>query len=372
MADIKIDYIIPTYYDSSVVKVGLDKLCKQTMKDSLHITLVNDCSPNTDCNYQDIIDEYSDKLNIRVVKTPYNSGPGMAMQFGVDAGTSDYYLIQDDDDCIASDDVIESYIKMIDEHKNQANIATIMGNSALCNKDFSIREEFSNDNKSIVHGRLFYRKFMQSHNIRYIDSVSWWMDDYYINLLIILTIEGTHSYINLDLDKLCYLYRPGLAGSVTDGIGFYEKLFRGIAIDVEVRKFLDTRCYMDNSIEIYKALNKELFDTMLRLILMQYKEDTIREREWNILLGYREYLLSKIGDTDKCQYDTDGGLFKNYADYLLNKMLDAKIDTDYIADNSNIDSGTLEDMYYTYLSDDEETMFNCKYNRLNDIIQGRV
>ncbi len=60
MADIKIDYIIPTYYDSSVVKVGLDKLCKQTMKDSLHITLVNDCSPNTDCNYQDIIDEYSD------------------------------------------------------------------------------------------------------------------------------------------------------------------------------------------------------------------------------------------------------------------------------------------------------------------------
>ncbi len=57
---IKIDYIIPVYNESKVVKRALDVLAKQTMKDSLHITLVNDCSPNTDCNYQDIIDEYSE------------------------------------------------------------------------------------------------------------------------------------------------------------------------------------------------------------------------------------------------------------------------------------------------------------------------
>lgn len=370
MTDIKIDYIIPTYYDSSIVKVGLDKLCKQTRRDALNIIIVNDCSPNTDCNYQDIIDEYSNRLSIRVVKTPYNSGPGMAMQFGVDAGTGDYYLIQDDDDCIASDDVIESYIKVIEEHKNQNNIATIMGNAALCNKDFSIINVFGNDNKPIVHGRLFYRKFMQSNDIRYIDSVSWWMDDYYINLLIILTMETLHSYVNLNLDKLCYLYRPGLKGSVTYGIGLYEKLFRGITLDVEIRRFLDNKCYTDNSIEIYRAINKELFDTMLKLILMQYKNNTIREREWNILLEFRKYLLGKIGDSNECKYNKDGEIFSNYTDYLLNTLLNAEISTNYLADNSNIDADTLEDMYYTYLSDSEETIFNCEYSRINDMILG--
>lgn len=154
MSDIKIDYIIPTYYDSSVVKVGLDALCKQTRKDALKVIIVNDCSPHTDCNYQDILDEYKDKLDITIVRTPYNSGPGMAMQFGVDAGTNDYYLIQDDDDCIASDDVIEAYIDAINEHINEDNIVSIMGDTAICDKEFNITKCY--DNKPTVHGRLFF------------------------------------------------------------------------------------------------------------------------------------------------------------------------------------------------------------------------
>ena len=47
-----------------------------------------------------------------------------------------------------------------------------------------------------------------------------------------------------------------------------------------------------------------------------------------------------------------------------------EISTNYLADNSNIDADTLEDMYYTYLSDSDETIFNCEYSRINDMILG--
>lgn len=358
MQDIIIDYIIPTYYDSSIVKNSLDKLCRQTMKDNLKVIIVNDCSPNTDCNYQDIIDEYRDTLDITVVKTPYNSGPGMAMQYGIDAGTSKYYLIQDDDDCIASDDVIESYIKVIKKHINENNIVSIMGDAALCDKDYNTIH-ITRD--SIVHGRLFYRDFMEYHNIRYTDNVSWWVDDYYLNSLILL--EGRHNYKDIKLDKICYLYRVGLDGSVTNKIGKYEQLFRSIALDVEIRKFLDIKYGIDNDIRVYKNINKKLFDTMLMLILIQYNTNVIREREWNILSEYRKYLLNIIKNTNKCDYIEDGRLFDNYRDYVLGYNNDEKI-----LEDINIDEETLSNMYYTYL-DDSKTMFNCNYNEIDSMIK---
>ena len=361
--DIKIDYIIPTYYDSAIVKVGLDALCRQTMKECLKVIVVNDCSPHTDCNYQDLIDEYKDKLDIIIVKTPYNCGPGMAMQYGVDTGTSKYYLIQDDDDCIASDDVIESYVRIIENNLDVDNIATIMGDSALCNKDYSILRRF--EEKTIVHGRLFFRDFMEKYNIRYVDEVSWWMDDYYINILILLIMnEHENKYKDLYLDKLCYLYRPGLEGSVTKKMTNYEIIFRDIVLDVEVRKFMDKRYGIDKDISIYKCINKKLFDIMFELIRMQYKNDIIRKREWEILTEYREYLISIIGDTSECRYITDGNKFNNYRCYAL-KHSDTKEYSEF-----NIDLDILEDMYYTYLSS-EKTMFNCSYSELTAMLKGK-
>lgn len=363
MDNIKIDYIIPTYYDSSVVKYGLDALCRQTRKDVLKVIIVNDCSPNTDCNYQDIYDEYKDKLDITIVKTPYNSGPGMAMQFGVDAGTSDYYLIQDDDDCIASDDVIEGYLNTILENIDKDNIVSIMGDTAMCHKDFSVKKIY--DTKTHVHGRLFYRKFMQEHNIRYVDAVSWWMDDYLVELLI--SIESRDKYINIPLNKLCYLYRPGLEGSVTDQITTYEMLCRDIFLDVEIRKFMDNKYGISDDISIYKNINRKLFSIMF-LILMKFgKNNKIREREWNILSDYRKYLLDIIGDTSDCGYVTDGKKFISYRFFSLG--LPDEQESVNLIDDMKLDLDMLEDMYYTYLSD-EVTMFNCSFNELKTMFNG--
>lgn len=342
MTDIKIDYIIPTYYNSSIVKDGLDKLCKQTMRECLNVIIVNDCSPNTDCNYQDIIDEYNDKLNITVVTTPYNSGPGMAMQYGVDAGKSDYYLIQDDDDCIASDDVIESYIKIIEAHREENNIATIMGNAALCDAQYNVLNIFRANNKPIVHGRLFYRNFMEKYNIRYNDNVSWWIDDYYINNCISF-IMNIHGYRNIDIDKTCYMYRAGIPGSVTYDMKQSQMLFRDVAVEIETQKFIEKFGCTYGSDE---AICNKLFEVMFYIII-HYKNGDAREREWNILQEYRKYILDRIDNINSLEYSKESSAL----------------------DMFNISNENIRDMFYLYLDDSEKNIFNSKFNELKQLLE---
>jgi glycosyltransferase involved in cell wall biosynthesis len=51
-------------------------------KEDLEVVLADDCSTES---YQDIVDKYLDKLNIKQVSTEYNCCPGNTRQCGVDA-----------------------------------------------------------------------------------------------------------------------------------------------------------------------------------------------------------------------------------------------------------------------------------------------
>lgn len=190
------------------------------------------------------------------------------------------------------------------------------------------------------------------------------MDDYLIKFLI--DIEAKDKYINLGLDKICYLYRPGLPGSVTDQITHYEMLCRDIFIDVEVLKYMDRRHGIDKYISTYKNINRKLFSIMF-LLLMKYDKYNIRKREWDILLGYRQYLMNIIGDVSDCDYITDSSKFISYRNYIL-KVGDGQESNDLVKD-LHIDINTVENMYQTYLSD-EKTIFNCPYEELEAMLKG--
>lgn len=360
MHDIKIDYIIPCYYEENNLRRSLEALSKQTRKDALKVIVVNDCSPNTPCGYQDVVDEYRDRLDITLVKTDCNSGPGLTKQLGIDSGTSDYFMIQDDDDEIASDDVIEGFIKVIEEHKSDNNIASILGDTGLCDDNFNIYEVHRD---SFEHGRLFYRKFMQEHNIRYTYELSLLFDDAMINDKITLVIIND-NFQNIQLDKLCYLYRTGLKGSVSNSFTRYMHLYKYIALDMELLKFNDSVYGLNTDARVYKCISKKLFDIMLIMISLHSKYNILDNRVWNTLRKYRWYLLDKI-DVGSCNYMEDAKLFNNYRHYLfgLNDYIEY---VDFIID---IDIDVKEQLYYTYLSG-EKTIFNCDYNEINELLKG--
>ena len=82
-----IDLIIPCYGSPEVIEKGIASIAVQWHKEFIHVTLVNDCSPNTDCDYQDLVDKYSNFIDIRCIRTPRNGGRGLARQFGIDNTT---------------------------------------------------------------------------------------------------------------------------------------------------------------------------------------------------------------------------------------------------------------------------------------------
>lgn len=97
-----IDYIIPCYGNSEIIRPGLRVLANQWHSEFLHVILVNDCSPNTDCDYQDLIEEFQPYLDIQCIRTPENVGQGQARQWGIDHSGHDYFMLQDEDDMLAA------------------------------------------------------------------------------------------------------------------------------------------------------------------------------------------------------------------------------------------------------------------------------
>lgn len=216
---IKIDYIIPVYNESKVVKRALDVLAKQTMKDILYITLVNDCSPNTDCDYKDVIDEYSDKLNIRVIKTPENIGTGMARQFGIDNTSNKYIMSQDDDDILASDDVIERFVNKIEEADE--NVRSIVGGWKEVLSDGTILSEQSGKQLCTCIVRLVYRSLLDEYNIRFDSDMSMVFEDKNFGMKF-LYILNNYGYTELDIKYNHYKYIRDNSFSTTNNIGVYK------------------------------------------------------------------------------------------------------------------------------------------------------
>ena len=97
-----IDIIIPCYGKSELINKGIASIAFQWRREFIHVTLVNDCSPNTDCDYQDLIDRYKSEIDIRCIRTPRNVGQGLARQYGIDHTDCDYFMFMDEDDMLGN------------------------------------------------------------------------------------------------------------------------------------------------------------------------------------------------------------------------------------------------------------------------------
>ena len=116
-----IGIIMPCFYEDKIVRQALHMLNQQTRKDEIEVIMINDCSPNTDCEYQNLIQEFPE-FNIRYLKTEFNSGPGVARQLGIDNCDCPWVLFHDDDDTLNNPYVIERYLEVIKQSENTKGI----------------------------------------------------------------------------------------------------------------------------------------------------------------------------------------------------------------------------------------------------------
>ena len=88
--------IIPCYNSRETIGILLESIVKQHMlKNEIEVVLSDDCSTES---YQDIVDQYKYKLNIKQTKTEYNCCPGNTRQAGVDVATGEWLVFADHDD----------------------------------------------------------------------------------------------------------------------------------------------------------------------------------------------------------------------------------------------------------------------------------
>ncbi len=123
----QIGIIMPCFCPSNIIKKALTMLSWQTRTDAFEIIMINDCSPNTDCEYQDLIQEFATKLNIKYLKTAFNNGPGAARQLGIENCNCPWVMFHDDDDILHTPYVIETYLNAINSISKEEIITQIYG-----------------------------------------------------------------------------------------------------------------------------------------------------------------------------------------------------------------------------------------------------
>lgn len=164
-----IDIIIPCYYSSSVIKPCFEKISQQTVLKDIKVIMVNDCSPNTPNEYQDIITEFSPIMNIQYLKTQKNSGPGIARQLGLDNATSDWIMFIDDDDELYDSTSIERLLKLADID----TVIAVTGQSLhLYNGQRNVMQPWIHH-----HGSIYNRKLLVQKNIKYDARLSYLEED---------------------------------------------------------------------------------------------------------------------------------------------------------------------------------------------------
>ena len=110
-----IDIIIPVFKAHKTITKTLSSITMQNNVDKLKVTLVNDCCPEGD--YQDIVKQFSNLVDIQELKLEKNSGPGVARQYGIDHTYCPYIVFADADDTFLNSFALSQLYYAIEEVK---------------------------------------------------------------------------------------------------------------------------------------------------------------------------------------------------------------------------------------------------------------
>lgn len=297
-----IDIIIPCYRKSEDIDRTLASIVCQWKREFAHVTLVNDCCPYTDCNYQDLVDRYKDYIDIQVLTMPKNSGQGMARQFGVDNTSNDWFMFIDDDDMLGNGLALSRIIGSVESYKYELNeedffILDDNGEKILkedqpevavvCAPLFEFSDYVSktidSGNRIFVMSKLYNRKFIEKHNIRFTEDNSRFAEDYYYETCLFYCLDHDDEYTPLYLDDegLYYLWYPSDSANREDPN--YSYMTAGYAMNSakNILKFIrNCKSVEWNEITEQDYLDKLLFNTVFSYYTIQTFVTHVRESDY--------------------------------------------------------------------------------------------
>ncbi len=155
-----IDIIIPAYNAHKTIEQTLCSIAYQYIADKLNVYIVND---DSDKDYNEFVNFFSNFITIKELKLEKNSGPGVARQYGIDNSKSDYIIFMDSDDCFA--DIFSA--KILYDAITENDYDVVIGSIAEETDDGFIIHDGS---EVWLHGKIYKREYLKNNDIRFTDT----------------------------------------------------------------------------------------------------------------------------------------------------------------------------------------------------------
>lgn len=185
-----IDIIIPVYNSKETLFRTLASIECQSGIEDVKLYIIDD---NSTDNYDDILSEFKNRLDINYFKLEENHGPGYAREYGLEKSSSKYIIFLDSDDIFFTNLSINALYSAISDDYFDVVRSVIYEEDG--NGEYNI---YKNENIGL-HGKIYKRSFLEENNIHFNDTRS--NEDVGFNALIKLC---NAKYC--DIDEVTYLW----------------------------------------------------------------------------------------------------------------------------------------------------------------------
>lgn len=152
----QLDVIIPAYNSQETIIRTLSSIAMQLNRNELKVTIVNDGGKD----YKDIVNTFSNILDIQEIGYEENKGPGYARQYGVDNTSLPFITFIDADDTFYEACSLSILLKPMKDTSAKFII------SPFVQVGKNQEQAPVNANLVWVFGHIYRRAFLEQHNIR--------------------------------------------------------------------------------------------------------------------------------------------------------------------------------------------------------------
>lgn len=247
--------VMPAYKRPECVRRALTSLTLQTYK-NFKTVVVDDCSPEP---LENVVNEFSNMLDIEYIRLEQNGGPGAARQQGMDWAIKqnfEYIMFMDSDDLLFPQTVARLYLE-ITETGCDVISSKIWQEDEIPGRPGAIIEA---DNRTWLHGKIFRLSFLEINEIKFPPMRT--NEDMVFNLC---AFEGANK--RGTLDEVLYLFKYEANSITRDGfsnnmlttdfiVGLYHvvKYFNNHSLPLSEQILVDCYC-LYNYYQLAKHFN---------------------------------------------------------------------------------------------------------------------
>ena len=211
--------VIPCFNSSPYIAETLESIVNQHLGDKIQVVLVDDCSTEP---FDEIVDTFKDKLNIKTVKTDSNCGPSRTRQVGVDNADGEWITFCDHDDTFIANTF--NRIRTIIRNNPSRNI--IQAQFQEVRQDGTVIPYSFDKGSNWIHAKFFRKKFLDENKLTFKEGLATHEDVYFSILTRFMTEHLNAPILECSIIIYNWYNRPeSLSHRRETGIDLFENHF---------------------------------------------------------------------------------------------------------------------------------------------------